>query len=125
MTDNRFHTATIAFGIRNIPDLDRFMVEVNRVLMPGGWFVILELVRPRNPFIRMAYSLYLEKFLPAIGGFISGKPMAYQYLSKTIATFVDPLDLQAMLEAHGFDRVCHYPQTFGVATIIVCRKKGD
>ncbi|MBU0993012.1 MAG: bifunctional demethylmenaquinone methyltransferase/2-methoxy-6-polyprenyl-1,4-benzoquinol methylase UbiE [Proteobacteria bacterium] len=121
--ENSFHTATIAFGIRNIPDLDHFIKEVYRVLKPGGQFAILELVRPRDPFINLLYRAYLEKLLPLIGGIVSGQPSAYQYLSKTISTFVDPYDLQVMLEKYGFVKARHFPQTFGVATIIVCNKK--
>lgn len=120
---NSFHTATIAFGIRNIPDLDHFINEVFRVLKPGGQFAILELVRPKNPFIKIFYKVYLENLLPLIGGLVSGQPSAYMYLSKTINTFVDPHDLQVMLEKYGFINVRHFPQTFGVATIMICNKK--
>jgi len=37
--------------------------------------------------------------------------------------FVDPKDLQALLEMYGFTQISNYPQTFGVATIIICRKE--
>jgi demethylmenaquinone methyltransferase/2-methoxy-6-polyprenyl-1,4-benzoquinol methylase len=120
--DNTFSAATIAFGIRNIPDIDTFIQDVFRVLHPGGQLVILELVRPENKFIRSLYSYYLGTLLPLIGGIISGRPLAYKYLSKTIATFFDPKDLQTILEAYGFSEVSHYPQTFGIATIITCQK---
>lgn len=54
--DNAFHAATIAFGIRNIPDIDNFIREVCRVLQLGGRFVVLELVRPTNPLINLVYD---------------------------------------------------------------------
>jgi demethylmenaquinone methyltransferase / 2-methoxy-6-polyprenyl-1,4-benzoquinol methylase len=117
-----FMTATIAFGIRNIPDLNNFIREVYRVLGRGAEFAILELVRPRNRFVKTIYALYLNKLLPFIGGLVSGKRMAYKYLSNTIRTFVDPADLKLMLEQGGFRNVRLYPQTFGVAAIIVCEK---
>jgi demethylmenaquinone methyltransferase / 2-methoxy-6-polyprenyl-1,4-benzoquinol methylase len=121
-SDNTFHTATIAFGIRNIPDLDNFIREVHRVIIPGGQFVILELVRPANKIISSLYSMYLGKILPFIGGMISGERIAYKYLSGTIATFIDPLDLEVMLEKYGFVSTTHHLQTFGVASIIICRR---
>ena len=120
--DNTFHTATIAFGIRNIPDLDNFIEDVHRILDVNGQFAILELVRPRNKVIGFLYSVYLGTILPLIGGIISGKRFAYGYLSTTIATFVDPVDLQTMLSEHGFSDIRCSPQTFGVATIITCKK---
>lgn len=119
---NSFHAATIAFGIRNIPDLDNFLIEVNRILKPGGKLAILELVRPDNKFIGMLYAIYLGKILPLIGGVVSGKRFAYQYLSKTIETFLEPDDLEQMLKKYGFSEVTQHPQTFGVSTIMICRK---
>ncbi len=117
-----FAAATIAFGIRNIPDLDRFMEEVSRVLRPGGTLAILELVRPENRVVRAGYSFYLRRLLPVIGGLVSGKPAAYRYLSGTIATFVHPLVVKEMLEKHGFGSVTIFPRTLGVAAIMTCRK---
>lgn len=121
--ENSFAAATIAFGIRNIPDIDIFIKDLFRVLIPGGQLAILELVRPVNKIIEKLYSFYLCNLLPFIGGVISGRKSAYRYLSGTIATFVDPKDLQALLEKFGFTKVSHYPQTFSIATIIICRKE--
>ena len=122
LRDESFSAATIAFGIRNIPDLDHFIQEVFRVLRPGGYFVILELVRPKDPFIRFFYNIYLERLLPLVGGMVSGQFSAYHYLAKTINTFLSPEELQRLLEQYGFVRIRRFPQTFGVATIIVCQK---
>jgi len=121
--ENSFAAATIAFGIRNIPDIDIFIKDLFRVLIPGGKLAILELVRPVNKIIEKLYSFYLCNLLPFIGGVISGRKSAYRYLSGTIATFVDPNDLQALLEKFGFTEVSHYPQTFSIATVIICRKE--
>jgi demethylmenaquinone methyltransferase/2-methoxy-6-polyprenyl-1,4-benzoquinol methylase len=121
--DNTFHTATISFGIRNIPDLDNFMEEVNRVLIPGGQLIILELTRPQSKVVNSVYKTYLGRVLPFVGGLVSGEKTAYQYLSGTIETFVDPGALQEMLERHDFIHVAHYPQTWQVATIMICEKR--
>jgi len=124
--DNTFHSATIAFGIRNIPDLNNFLKEVYRVLKPGGKLAVLELTRPKNPIVRMFYKFYLHGVLPIIGGIISGEKMAYKYLAKTIATFIEPSELQTLMEKFNFANIQHHKQTFGVATITISSKgKGD
>jgi len=120
--DHSFSAATIAFGIRNIPDIDNFIKDVFRILIPGGQLVILELVRPENRIMKILYSIYLGRLLPFIGGIVSGRRTAYEYLSGTISTFIDQEDLKVMLEKYGFCNVSFYPQTFGVAAIIICQK---
>jgi demethylmenaquinone methyltransferase/2-methoxy-6-polyprenyl-1,4-benzoquinol methylase len=117
-----FAAATIAFGIRNLPDLDLFLDEVHRVLAPGGFFAILELTRPDNPIMMIVYRFYLTVLLPVIGGLLSGNWKAYRYLSNTIKTFIHPRDLSIMLGRHGFQAVRYEAQTFGIAGIITCQK---
>jgi demethylmenaquinone methyltransferase/2-methoxy-6-polyprenyl-1,4-benzoquinol methylase len=46
--------AIVAFGIRNVADLDGALGEVRRVLKPGARFVILEFTTPPNALVRAA-----------------------------------------------------------------------
>ncbi|MCP4136063.1 MAG: ubiquinone/menaquinone biosynthesis methyltransferase [bacterium] len=119
-----FRFCTIAFGIRNIPDIDMFVRESARVLEPGGKLIILELTRPENPVVAFFYRFYLGTLLPVIGGIVSGKKEAYRYLSETISTFIDPPELAALLKRNGFPEVEREKKAFGIATIYVCGKPG-
>lgn len=119
---NTFHSVTIAFGIRNIPDIDMFLKDVFRVLTPGGELFILELTRPKNRFVKFFYDLYLKKILPAVGGLFSGKKEAYSYLAETISTFLEPSELIQRIHEAGFSKVESVRLTMGVATIYVCKK---
>ncbi len=120
--DNAFHVITIAFGVRNIPDIKNFVSEAGRVMKPKGKLIILELTRPDNIFIGFVYKLYFTKLLPLLGGVISGNFKAYRYLSGTISTFIDPVDFREMLIRGGFKNIKLYRKTFGVASIIMCRE---
>jgi demethylmenaquinone methyltransferase/2-methoxy-6-polyprenyl-1,4-benzoquinol methylase len=120
--DQVFDFLTIAFGIRNIPDIDIFLGESLRVLKPGGNLLILELTRPENPIVRFFYTLYLTKILPFIGGLLSGKMEAYRYLSGTISTFPDRDMLIKRVQSAGFENVFFKRKTTGIATIYICGK---
>ncbi len=117
-----FDFLTIAFGIRNIPDVDVFLGESLRVLKPGGRLLILELTRPENVIVRFFYNLYLTKILPFIGGILSGKREAYGYLAGSISTFLDRDTLIERIKIAGFKSVDYKKKTFGVATIYICGK---
>ena len=114
--------AIVAFGIRNVADLDRALREVRRVLEPGARFVILEFTTPRSALVRAGYHLYFHHVLPFIGGLISGHRTAYTYLPKSVANFPIEEDLASRMRSAGFVDVSWRVLTFGVAAIHVGRK---
>jgi len=120
--NNSFDLMTVAFGIRNIPDLDRFISEARRVLVPGGRLLVLELTRPVNRPAAFFYRIYLERLIPFVGGIISGKGFAYRYLSGTISSFPGPEGLSEMFLSQGWSDVSIHRKTMGVATILECSR---
>src|SRR6185295_9892581 len=58
MRESSVSGAIVAFGIRNVADLDTGLREVLRVLEPGSRFVILEFTTPRSRVVRAGYHLY-------------------------------------------------------------------
>lgn len=80
-------SVSIAYGIRNVKDPLKLLQEVSRVLKPGGIFVILDLTMPKNRLLARLHKLYLNRWLPALAGFLTGEPEAYQYLSSSIQAF--------------------------------------
>ena len=107
----------VAFGIRNVVDLDAALREVHRVLASRARFVILEFATPSNPFIRSLYHVYFHKVLPTIGGFVSGHPTAYRYLPESVAHFPGPVALAERMQTAGFVDVKWHLLTLGVAAI--------
>lgn len=112
-----FDAVTIAFGIRNVPNVPRALAEMRRVLKPGGKALILEFSLPPNRFLRRLYLFYLRKILPRLGAVISGDSYAYRYLNETIETFPYGGQFCDMMERVGFVNVEAVPLTFGTATI--------
>lgn len=117
LANNAAAGAIVAFGIRNVADLDRGLREVYRVLEPGARFVILEFTTPRAPLVRAFYHLYFHHILPQIGALVSGHRTAYAYLPRSVANFPIEEDLAARLRGAGFADVQWRTLTLGVAAI--------
>lgn len=111
--------AIVAFGVRNLANLDAGMREVSRVLRPGRRFVILEFTTPRVRLVRTGYHLYFHHMLPRIGGLISGNRAAYRYLPESVAHFPSAPALGERLRVAGFSDVSWTALTLGIAAIHV------
>lgn len=117
LRDNSFDAVTMAFGIRNVPDVGAALREIRRVLKPEGRALILEFSLPKSPLFRPAYLFYFRHILPRIGGAISGDATAYRYLNTTVESFpYGEAFARLMLDA-GFQNVKAMPMTFGIATL--------
>ncbi len=124
LPDRSMDGALVAFGIRNVADLDAGLAEVYRVLKPGGRFVILEFSTPRSALVRAGYHAYFHHVLPMIGGLISGHRTAYAYLPRSVQHFPVEEALAARFATAGFARVRWQSLTLGVAAIHVGERPG-
>lgn len=120
--DNTFDAITVAFGVRNFENLEKGLTEINRVLKPGGTFVVLETSVPTKFPFKQGYQLYSRYILPTIGKLFSKDKVAYKYLSESAAVFPFGEAFNNILKKTGFIRVENKPQTLGVATIYVASK---
>ena len=115
--DNSFDVATMAYGIRNIPDRTKALREINRVLKPGGALVCLEFSTPTTKFMASVFNWYLVNIIPFWGKIITGNKDGFVYLGKSIKSFPDQEGLAKMFEECGFANVSWKNQTFGIAAI--------
>jgi demethylmenaquinone methyltransferase / 2-methoxy-6-polyprenyl-1,4-benzoquinol methylase len=120
--DSSFDVATVAFGVRNLPDRAANFAEVIRVLKPGGRYVILEFSRPSFAPWRWFYHLYLRLVIPTIGGLLTRDRASFVYLNDSIRSFPAQAALSAELRAAGFTAISWEDRTGGVVAIHVAVK---
>ena len=115
--DRSFDGVTIAFGLRNLSDVEGGLTELLRVLKPGGSLAVLEFSKPVVPGFSLLFKAYFTKLLPFVGGLLSGSRSAYQYLPDSVLKFPDQKELAATMLRLGFDRVQYENLTGGIAAL--------
>ncbi len=101
--DASFDAATVGFGVRNVEDLERALVELRRVLRVGGRLAILEITRPRG-ILAPFYGLWFDRVVPLLGRVLPGGG-AYTYLPASVRRFPGVDELAALIVAAGFGDV--------------------
>lgn len=105
LADRSVDGAMVAFGVRNLADLEAGLREFARVLKPGGRLVILEFMTPQWQPFRALYLFYFRRVLPLIGRLVSKHGSAYSYLPASVLEFPEPDVLARMMADAGFQAV--------------------
>ena len=122
---NQFDCAMVGFGIRNLTHMERGLVEMHRVLKPGGKLMCLECSLPTSFWFLALYDFYSFRFMPFVGKLLAGSREAYVYLPESIRKFPSPDELTSLLGHIGFSRVTYQRLTNGIAVIYTGIKKGE
>ncbi|UCG85326.1 MAG: ubiquinone/menaquinone biosynthesis methyltransferase [Gemmatimonadota bacterium] len=114
-----FDGCTVAFGIRNLADVNAGLTEMARVLKPGGRLVVLEFSIPLTWPLRPLYLFYFyfRTILPVIGRTVSKHMTAYSYLPDSVERFPDNEGFAALMQEGGFTHVGVERLTSGVASL--------
>jgi len=120
--DNSFDVTAMAFGIRNIPDKEKALSEMKRVIIKNGQVMVLELTTPEPGFWRRTYSFYLNGVLPKLAKLFTKNPAAYEYLADSIMNFPTRKNFVALMESVGLKNCRVIPLTFGVCTLYIGTK---
>lgn len=123
LADSSIDLLSIAYGLRNIVELDNALIEFNRVLKKGGLLVVLEFTKKNNAdlFDRLAL-FYMVKILPLIGGLISRNYKAYKYLPDSIKDFLTLEELEESLCNFGFSLEIKKRYLCNLCSLIIVKK---
>ncbi|MEC5289595.1 bifunctional demethylmenaquinone methyltransferase/2-methoxy-6-polyprenyl-1,4-benzoquinol methylase UbiE [Aurantimonas sp. C2-6-R+9] len=117
LPDMSFDAYTIAFGIRNVPRIDKALSEAYRVLKPGGRFLCLEFSEVDMPVLDRVYEAWSFKAIPRIGEAVANDRESYEYLVESIRRFPNQANFAAAIRAAGFERVAYRNLSGGIAAI--------
>jgi demethylmenaquinone methyltransferase/2-methoxy-6-polyprenyl-1,4-benzoquinol methylase len=115
--DRSFDAYTIAFGIRNVPQIPLALAEAYRVLKPGGRFLCLEFSTVDVPGLDRIYDLFSFNVIPQIGRAVTGDADSYRYLVESIRQFPKPDAFAEMIRAAGFGRVKYDIMSGGIVAL--------
>ena len=116
--------ATIAFGIRNVPDRGKALRELARVVRPGGRIAVLELAEPKRGIMSAAARLHVHHIVPRLGAWLSGS-REYRYLQQSVEAFPPAEQFVELMRASGLEVIEVTPLTFGVCTLYLATPAED
>lgn len=108
---------TCGFALRNFVALGPVLEEMARVLAPGGRLALVEVDRPRVGLVRAGHSLYFDRVVPRVGGWLSDR-RAYAYLPQSTSYLPPERELCEALARAGFERVAKRSLLLGSAQIL-------
>ena len=114
--DNTFDFYTISFGIRNTKNISKALSEAYRVLKPGGRFLCLEFSKIQNTNLDFFYKNY-SKLIPLIGNFVVGEKEPYEYLIKSIDSFVNQEEMIYLMKENNFKKCFYRNLSGGIVSI--------
>jgi demethylmenaquinone methyltransferase/2-methoxy-6-polyprenyl-1,4-benzoquinol methylase len=115
--NGEFDAVTIAFGLRNVTDKNAALLEMYRVLKPGGKALILEFSKVKAEPLKAIYDAWSFAALPMLGRLIADDEDSYRYLAESIRQHPPQEELVEMMEDAGFGQVRYRNLTGGIVAI--------
>ena len=120
--DNWFAAVTNGYGLRNLDDLTKGLLDIRRILQPGGVLVSLDVGKVRLPLMDVLNRFYFFKVVPKIGEWLMPEQEMFTYLPQSSLKYPDQETLNRKLLEVGFQQADYYDFVFGASTIHVAYK---
>lgn len=118
--DNYFDCATMGYGLRNVTDIPRCLLELNRVLKPGAKAAILDFHRPTQKSLRAFQQWYLDHIVVPVAQQL-GLTEEYAYIAPSLERFPTGSEQVELAQKAGF-AATHYPIVSGMMGVLVITK---
>ena len=100
--DASFDYMTCGYALRNVPDVELALVEIKRVLKPGGRFYSLDFGHPDSRIYRWLYLKYLVVVGSTLGIVLHGDPDTYRYIPESLKLYPGQRNVREMMNRLGF-----------------------
>jgi demethylmenaquinone methyltransferase/2-methoxy-6-polyprenyl-1,4-benzoquinol methylase len=121
--DESFDGAMVGFGIRNLEDLKKGLLEVNRILKKNSKFVILEFPKKVEGIFGLFFNFYFKKVMPFVGRIFSKDEFAYRYLPLSTEYFKSEEELRTLFDECNFEVFSYKKRTSGIVFEAVLIKR--
>jgi len=117
LPDRKFDVYTIAFGIRNVTNIQNAIDDAFRVLKTGGRFMCLEFSEVQVPMLDKIYDAFSFNAIPKLGKVVANDEDSYRYLVESIRNFPKQEKFASMIREAGFEQVSYRNLSGGIAAI--------
>ncbi len=100
--DGSVAIVTGGYALRNAPDIDKALIEIRRVLRPGGIAAFLDFSKSPQPVIQSFHYWLLRVWGSLWGLMFHGNPAVYAYIAESLKAFPDRITLEKKANDLGF-----------------------
>ena len=108
--DNSVDAIFMAYGIRNMPDYEKCLKNLKRILKPGGIIAFHEFSLKEGLFYKIYWKLMGYGLIIPFSTLLTGNYTIFSYLIKSVSSFLSPSKFMNLLNHVGFVEISHQPQ---------------
>jgi ubiquinone/menaquinone biosynthesis methyltransferase len=103
--ENSFDVIFMAYGLRNMPDYDKCLASLSRILKPGGKICIHDYSLKNDHWAKYYWGILSYGFIVPFCTLLSGNSKIYTYLAKSVLTFLKPEEIKNKMEQAKFKEI--------------------
>jgi demethylmenaquinone methyltransferase / 2-methoxy-6-polyprenyl-1,4-benzoquinol methylase len=123
-SDEVFSGVVSGYLLRNVPDIDRALLEQKRVVAKDAGIICLDTTPPDHNFLYPFITVYLRWIIPVLGKMIVNDRQAYDYLPESTRRHITAGELGQKMKSAGLVGVTWQKLMFGTMAIHSAVKKG-